>query len=421
MSEAKYYLLCIFFLLCSNLAQAEPTKTQFEQERKVLLRRIKNIQRILAQTARKKKTNMGQLAALNRQIEANALLISAISNEIKRLDHELGQLQRDIAMLTQDLAQLQKEYATMVYVGAKSMHDMHILAFIFSAHSFHKLVQRLQYVKQYAQMRQRHFKEIQQVVNTLQVRQTAADQRKAVKHNLLGTKQEEKKKLLALRQQQTQLLGTLSQQHDQLAKELQQRNQAVKRLDKLITDIVQQEVLATEEAAPTLPQTQPQPTPKSPQKQPKKPTPKTAQRSTNAQLTARFKRQQGKLPWPVQKGFISSKFGIAPHPVLRYVQVENLGVEIQTQPGAQALTIFEGVVKTVAFVPGMQRVVIIQHGDYHSVYARLQNTCVKVGQHVAAQTPLGTIYTNKNGITELQLQVWKRTQKLNPARWIKKP
>ena len=390
--------------VCWLTAAAQPSRTQFEAERALLLQRIKNIKQILQQTATQKKVGMGQLKALNGQIESNALLIQTLSQELQAIDQAIQQKQHAIAALEQDLAQLQQGYAAMVYVGAKTLHDIHQLMFIFAAPSFHQLVQRLRHVKQYAHTRHKHFLEIGKVKASLQAQQAAATQRRQAKTALLQTKQAEKAKLTGLKNQQTHLIEKLAQQHTQLAKELKQRNQAVQRLDKLITDIIQQDLQA--QASTPAPDALPSPLPTMPQP------------VNTKNLTARFRKSRGKLPWPVKTGFISSKFGIGPHLVLRNVQVENLGIDIQTQAAAQAYAIFEGIVKTIALVPGMNRVVIIQHGAYHSVYAKLKHTTVKVGQYVQAQTPIGTVYTDTQGTTELQLQLWENTQKLNPAWWL---
>ncbi len=400
MPKSNPILLTLTLLLCTAGKQA-----QFEQERAALLLRIQNIQRILAQTAQRKQASTGRLTALNRQIETNTRLIHTIGREIRLLNQEIQQKQRAITTLGQDLTQLKKEYAAMVYVGTKALQDIHSLMFIFAAPSFQALVQRLRYVKQYASIRQQHFREIGKVMLTLQAEQAETEQRKKTKSTLLRTHYREKTNLAQLQQQQTQLLGQLEHKHTQLAKELKQRNRAVKRLNKLITDIVQQAPAQPEEAHP--------PTTKPTTRKPPPPI-------SHKKLTARFRKSRRKLPWPVHTGFISSKFGIRPHPVLPHVRVENLGIDIQTQPGTQAHAIFEGIVKTIAYVPGMHRVIIIQHGDYHTVYARLRDTTVRVGQHLQAGQPLGTIYTDPNGITELQLQLWKRTQKLNPAAWLRK-
>lgn len=409
MKKNNCYRLGSVWLLvavCWLTTAAQPSQSQFEKERAVLLQRIQDIQKILQQTATQRQAGMGQLKALNGQIESNALLLQTIGREIKLLNQALAKTQRAMANLAQDLAQLKKEYAAMVYVGAKAQHDIHQLMFLFAAPSFHALVQRLRHVKQYARTRQRHFHEIEKIKATLQAQHTAATQRMHAKRALLQDRQVEKAKLHVLKTQQTQLIGKLEERHTELAQELKQRNQAVKRLDKLITDTIQQELQA--QAATPAPST------------PSSPPAGKHQRSSYHKLSKLFRKSRGKLPWPVKTGFISSKFGIRPHPVLRDVKVENLGIDIQTQAGAQACAIFEGVVKAIAFVPGMNQVVIIQHGAYHSVYARLKQTQVKVGQYVTAQTPIGIVHTDGQGTTELQLQLWKGTQKLNPAWWLRK-
>lgn len=397
-------------MACWLTAVAQPSKSQFKAERAVLLRRIKSIQQVLRQTATQKRAGLGQLKGLNRQIESNALLIQTLSQELQAVDQALQQKQRAVAMLAQDLTQLKQEYAAMVYAGAKALPDIHQLMLLFAAPSFHKLVQRLRHVKQYTRARNRHFLAIKKVKATLEAQRAATTQRKHAKIALLQARQAEKVKLDALKRQHTRLLGKLERQHTRLAKELKQRQRAVRCLDKLVTDVVQQAV----QTRPAKPASAAQPTkPASTAARP------TAPRPVNAQkLTARFLKSRGKLPWPVQTGFISSKFGTGAHPVLRNVQVENLGVGIQTQAGAQVRAVFAGIVKTIAFVPGMQQVVIIQHGAYHSVYAKLKHTTVSVGQYVQAQTPLGTVYTDVQGTTELQFQLWKHHQRLNPARWL---
>ena len=389
---------------CWLTAAGEPPKSQFESDRAVLLQRIKDIQKILRKTATKKKAGMGQLRALNGQIESNASLIKALNRELRSLDQGIQQKQRAIATLGQDLTQLKQEYATMVYVGAKSLHDIHELTFIFAAPSFHQLVRRLRHIKQYTRTRHQHFLEIEKVKATLQKQKMIATRRRKAKAALLKTRQAKKSRLRHLKAQQTHLIGRLQQQHKKLTQELKQRNKAVKRLDRLIKKAIQQELRAKAATQSPAEGSGPQPV-----------VPKALQK-----LTDLFRQSRGKLPWPVKTGFISSKFGIGPHPVLRKVQVENLGIDIQTQAEAQVHAIFEGVIKRVDFVPGMNWVVMVQHGAYYSVYAKLKGVTVKAGQYVQAAAALGTVATDNQGITELQLQVWKNTQRLNPAWWLRK-
>jgi septal ring factor EnvC (AmiA/AmiB activator) len=409
MPSFKLYSYYIFFilLLITLLPKAQASKAKFEQERKVLLQKIKSIKKILHQTEAKKKVSTGQLTAITKQIETNHLLIQSLNQEVEGINQELAQQVYQIARLEKELAQLKKEYASMTYLGAKTMHNIHILAFIFSSNSFQELFQKLSAIKQYAKIRQKHFKEIKSICTTLEKKQNLLKQQSVGKIFLLKKWREEQNTLTKLKQQQTQLITALEKQHAQLLTELTQRNTAVKALNQLITDLVKHEAKVRLQS-----------------QQAQVKTPNASKKNKLAPgmvaLTTAFSQHRGKLTWPVKTGFISSKFGIQPHAVLKNIQIENLGIDIQTQEKSQAYAIFEGVVKTIAFVPGMNQVVIIQHGQYHTVYAKLQATSVKVGQHVSQKEPIGIIYTNKHGITELQLQIWKDATKLNPAGWLTK-
>jgi len=399
------YYLALGFLLVGIPMQGKSTKSQFEQERAILLQRIKSVKQILHQKEAKKKISVGQLTAINEQIATNHLLLQSLNKELEAINKQLDQQLQAIVSLSKELAQLKKEYATMLYLGVQHMHDIHILTFIFSATSFQALVQRLSAIKQYAKLRQKHLQAIKKIQSALHTQRITLEQRRFNKASLLQKWRKEQTKLTGLKQQQITMIATLEQQGTQLTQELNQQNAAIKNLDKLITDIVKGEIEAAQRLA-------------------KEKTAKLVARPGKAptakKLTEGFTRNRGKLPWPVSTGFISSHFGIHTHAVLRNIQVENLGIDIQTQEDSPVQAIFEGTVKTIAFVPGMHQVIIIQHGAYHTVYARLKSTSVKVGQYVQAQEPIGIMYTNKNGITELQLQIWKGIQKLNPAGWLAK-
>jgi murein hydrolase activator len=317
MSSSKlysYYIALILLLVGLNL-QAQPNKTQFEQERKRLLEHIRSIKKILSQTESKQKVTTGQLTAINKQIENNHLLAQSLNQELDAINKQLAQQLHQIAHLEKELAQLKKEYASMAYLGAKTMHDIHLLAFIFSAASFQELLQRLSAIKQYTRLRQKHFQEIQHVRLALQAQQKSLEQQGVGKNALLQKWRKEQTKLTNLKQQQTKIIATLEQRHTQLLKELHQRNDAVKRLDHLITDLVKRETAIAQQ-----------------QKQETTTISKVPSKKlltpAMAALTAAFTQHRGKLPWPVKTGFISSKFGIQPHAVLQNIQVENLGIDI---------------------------------------------------------------------------------------------
>jgi murein DD-endopeptidase MepM/ murein hydrolase activator NlpD len=134
-----------------------------------------------------------------------------------------------------------------------------------------------------------------------------------------------------------------------------------------------------------------------------------------------FAQNKGKLPFPVARGTIVSYFGKREHPTLKGVQIDNDGIDIRTNPGEAVKAVYDGVVSTIATVPAMGgEVVMLRHGEYLTVYAKVKNILVKVGQRVKKGQMIATVFMDKKGISQLQFQVWKTNQKLNPNEWLAK-
>ncbi len=137
-------------------------------------------------------------------------------------------------------------------------------------------------------------------------------------------------------------------------------------------------------------------------------------------LSGNFERNQGRLPWPTSNGFISGHYGVQPHPVLKHVTTNNKGVYIQTPSGSSARAVYDGVVTQRFSIPGSNNAVIIQHGNYRTVYANLTQIYVSEGDHVSAKQSIGKIYTDdeKENKTELYFQIWNGKNIQNPESWI---
>ena len=136
------------------------------------------------------------------------------------------------------------------------------------------------------------------------------------------------------------------------------------------------------------------------------------------EITEGFEANIGKFEWPVKSGFISNKFGEHPHPIIKNIKVKNDGIDIQTSKSSQVHAIYDGKVSTVAFIPGMNNVVIINHGEYYTLYAKLKNLKVQKGDIISEKQVIADLVTNNDGITQLQFQIWKNNIKLNPENWI---
>ncbi len=142
---------------------------------------------------------------------------------------------------------------------------------------------------------------------------------------------------------------------------------------------------------------------------------------TPAELTLsnNFFDNKGKLPWPSERGVITSSFGEHPHPTLRDIKIINNGIDIRTEEGAAARAIFAGVVSAVVVIPGANKAVIVRHGEYLTVYSNLTEVEVKMGDDVSVKQNVGTVATDRlSGKTDLHLEIWKGSTKLNPKKWI---
>jgi len=136
-------------------------------------------------------------------------------------------------------------------------------------------------------------------------------------------------------------------------------------------------------------------------------------------LSNKFESNRGKLPWPVNKGYISKRFGKSKHPYLKYIETNNNGIDIATKKNAAVMAIFNGEVANVLFNPGFQAAVIVKHGKYFTVYGNIKEAIVKTGDKVATGQKIGVVYTDETqNKTEVHLEIWNGSKKMNPSYWV---
>ena len=138
-------------------------------------------------------------------------------------------------------------------------------------------------------------------------------------------------------------------------------------------------------------------------------------------LSENFESNQGGLPWPLERGIISSTFGEHEHPVLKGVKIKNNGIDILTEENAKVRAIFAGTVTRVMSIPNYNYVIMIRHGEYLSVYSNLDEVYVNKGDMVDTKQEIGKLHTNAKDLkTELHFELWKGKTLLNPASWLAK-
>ena len=390
--SAGRILLCFFLATVFSLpVLAQKSKNQLQKEKQQNLERIKEVEKIINETSAKKKNTLGALSALTEQISAQEKLVRSIKGEVNLLDGEISENNDIIVTLEDDLDRLKKEYRTMLFAAQKANNSATRLTFLFSAATFDQLVMRMRYMKQYSETRVLQAEQITKVQEELsgqvkQIRVIREEKNKLLNEQLAATEN-----LTGMKQKQNSLVKSLEKEEKKLRKDLDNTKKAVARLDKLIEDLIKEEM---ERAA-------------------------RANKGEAITLSNSFEENKNKFMWPVSSGFVSQKFGRQNHPVLKGIVQQNNGVNIQTQENEKVKSIFEGEVRRVAFIQGLGSTVIIKHGDYLTVYAGLKEVFVRSGQKVTTNQEIGKVFSNVEGVSELRFQIFKNTTALDPQGWLK--
>ncbi len=396
--DKKAVFIVPLIFLISFGAFAQKSKTQLQKEKQESLKKIEETERILTETGEQKKNSLGELSALNQRIRQQESLIKSIQNEISLLNSDINQKSEIISTLEDDLVNLKKEYAAMLFSSQKASGKLNKLMFLFSSTSFDQLLMRLKYMEQYSAARKDQAEVITRIQSILsdQVKETQSI--KDEKSALLSDQLKENHQLASLKQKQNTLIRSLEKQEKQLKAELEQTKKAVAKLDKLINDIIKEELArAAREAEASK---------------------STKKAEAVVAMSATFQGNKAKFSWPAS-GFVSQKFGRQNHPVLKSIILQNDGINIQTKQNEKVIAIFEGEVRAVAFIPSIGNSVIISHGDYFTVYSGLKEVLVNKGQKVKTNQEIGQVLTNSDGISELRFQIRKNTAPVDPEQWLK--
>ena len=393
-------LLVVFALFSNGKSFSQKNKVQLEKEKVSIQKQIKETEQILSQTSVQKKASLGQLNVINQNISSQNRLISTVTREIGLLDQQIEEDNQVIVAMNNDLNALKKEYGDLIYSLYKTDNGFSRLSYLFASKNLGQFYMRFKYMEQYTAERKNQVKLIEEVKSEIAEEMSILEKTKSEKKALLDEQLREKDKLSSLMSQQAKVLESLKKEEQKLAKDLKKKQSEADKLEKLIAQLLVEEMKKSS-AGPS--------------------SSSSSSTASLANMSTVFEKNKANLPWPVTTGFISEKFGTHPHPVLKRVKIPNDGVNIQTKQNEQVRAVFDGVVKKIAIVPGdFKYVVIMQHGTYYTVYAKLKSVNVKMGQQVNKEDVIGEVNTDIDGVSEVQFQVWKNTEKLDPELWLAK-
>jgi murein hydrolase activator len=433
----------MFLLLClcvaGNTAFAQ-SKKELEERRTRLLKEIASTDKMLRQTTKTKTNTFDRFVAQQRKVERRERLIQNLGNEIVASEDSVALAETNITALTADIANLRAEYARMARSAFRQKTMTNPIMFILSAESLNQAFRRWLLLLKYNRYRQGQAQAIQYKQQLLRERIATIERNRTEKEKLLSSISNQQTTLEQDLTEKNALLQTLTQDEARLQQELAQKQAAYENLNKAIERIIRDEVAkqaavpkkksktkppAPAPAPPTIVET-PKPTATEPKPnkpigpEPEAPPADEVEAAEDEDETSvGFNRQQGRLPWPVENGFVSRTFGRQKHPTIRNIEITNNGIDIRTEPGEPARAVFDGEVTGVQFIPGHNYTVIVRHGNYYTVYSNLEGTNLSKGDMVKKNQTLGAVSNNPiTGAAELHFEVWHQKERLNPSRWI---
>ena len=396
-----------------------PTQEELEERKAKIQLEIQEKEKLLQSVKSNEKSVVTQLQIQKEKIGLKEKLINTTEKQTKLLGNDIYVNQIKINQLNRDLEQLRKDYAAMILKSYKSRSEQSRAMFLLSSENFLQAYKRAQYMKQYASYRKMQGQEIEGKTKQLVGYTNKIVVQKTEKEKLIAENENEKKELVKEKKEQEKIAIQIQKQKGKIIAEIKKKQKETKKIDAQIQKLIRETIAAANKKTAAA---KAKANPKTTTAESTKAVESSAKivLTSEGQLVANnFRANKGKLPWPVEKGVVSLPYGDQPHPVYRTLTVHNSGVEITTENGASARSVFGGEVTKVIKLSPLNIAVFIQHGDYFTVYQNLISVNVSVGDKVSTKQSIGKIRTNGDtGKTILKFLILQNTTYNNPASWL---
>lgn len=392
MKRSFFLLLFLFLAIISTKGQ---TRAELEANRKKTLEEIQYLDNALIETAKKRSQGVNDLKLIANRIKLRENVIGDLRQEIDLINYRIELNQISIVMMEEDLVGLRIQYEASIKAAMCAMKGYHPAMFILSARDFNQGYKRMKYIQQTARHRRRQTEIISDLVSQIQISKGKLENDKKKLDELRGREENQKKELEREQKGKQNLINQLSGQEKKLKKEIEDKKRISSRIEAEIGRMLEEEKKRIAE------------------------NPLTPEEKL---VGDDFLSNKGKLPWPVERGVISSRFGKHQHPVWKNVVEDNIGIEITSTGNTPVRAVFKGEVVRVFGISGGNMAVIIKHGKYLSVYQDLVNIGVKPGDKIETKQKIGDLYidviTGNKGT--LKFMIFENALKQDPELWISK-
>ena len=390
--------ILLFFLLLIVTDLRSQSKQALEKQKKEIQNEIKVIELKLSNSSKKKGLIISNAEDLNYKIKLQQNLISNINNQLNLILNEIDANEIQLTNLKNKEVSLKEELAKMLLTGYKKKSNLNKLMFIFSSSSFQQAYKRIQYFKQYVNFQNKTLLKIKATSSEIENVIVVLDSQKTNKQLLINENENIKRELSIQYDDLNKLIAEVNKDQKKYKNEIKQKQKLSKDIDKKIEKLIR-EALANSKRNDG-----------------------GFKLSEEAQLISKnFNANKGRLPSPVIRGNVVLGFGKQPHPIVKTATIQSNGVRIRTSSDVEARTIFDGEVYSIIISKNNSRTVLIQHGNFFTVYKNLSQIYVSKGDKLKTKEVIGKIATDPlNGQTILSFSIFYNGVPQNPRTWIYK-
>ena len=408
----KYIL--VFFTLLLSFSAFSQTKEELKKQKLSIEKEINYTAKLLKKTKTNKDKSLSYLKVLDKQIQNQEYLlqtlhieISLLNKQIRKTEQAIIKTEQSVKTEQENLELLKSEYAKMIYACFKKKGNRNDLMFIISAEDFNQAYKRTVYLKQYISFRKNQAEKITESKKELESKKSDLNTQKdqltlevASKKELISAKKNELTTISDTKQEKQELINRLGKSEKLFKKQLQDKQKRAKTLDDKIRKIIAEEIRKAREEA-------------------EKKNKGFALTPEAMALSSEFNSNKGKLPWPLEKGIIVQGYGKQKHAVFSGIETFNNGIDIATDKKAIVRAVFDGTISRIFFIKGEGKAILMNHGEYFSVYSGLTEVSVKVGEKLLAKEKIGIVFTQEvEEKSELHFEIWKGYDKHDPSKWL---
>ena len=402
----NYYnrILFISILLIFNYGFSQDYNDQqkkLEAQKLSIQKEIKKINILVSENKKKTKTLLDNIEDVELKISVRNKLIEINNQQSNNLSNQIKNQNNKIYDLEIDLNNLKAEYATIVSNSYKKRSSKIKLMFLFASRDFNQAFSRFQYFKQYSNFRKDQANKITVTQQNLTSLIDTLENNRKQRQLIVDENNKIKKELEDEKQMKNSLFKNLEITNKNYLAEIRKKEKESKLIDNEIQKLIRLAISASNNNDSSVNN--------------------FALTPEGRIISSNFLSNKGQLPWPLEEGIVTRKFGTQPHPVVRTTTINSTGLMIATYPNSVIKSIFEGEVLSVYGFKGGNPGILIRHGKYISNYQNLSQVFVKKGDKIKAGEEIGIIFTNGiSGKAILKFSIFNELKPENPENWLSK-